>query len=76
MIVKFKNVGRNSVSWDAECSEKEWTYEWFCSQVRSHARVMSRDIEIDYTNGENGKPEKGVIFAGFHDIGEFTVEGA
>ena len=76
MIVKFKNVGRNSASWDAECSEKEWTYGWFCSQVRSHARVMSRDIEIDYTNDENGKPEKGVIFAGFHDIGEFTVEGA
>ena len=28
MIVKFKNVGRNSVSLDAECSEKEWTYDW------------------------------------------------
>jgi hypothetical protein len=37
---------------------------------------MSRDLEFDYTNDENGKPKEGTIFAGFYDIGVFFVEGA
>ena len=76
MTVKFKNVGRNDASWSAECSEKDFTYDWFIRQINRNAKLASRYIEIDYENDENGKPSHGKIFAGFHAVGEFTVEGA
>lgn len=68
MIIHFKNVGRNKRSWDAEC--KELDYDWFYSQVKRNAIVMSTDLDFLLNDTETG----GTICAGFHDIGTFEIE--
>jgi hypothetical protein len=60
--VKFLNVGRNKISWEAEC-DGEPTYEWMFGQVKK--ALLSNDI--DFT-------DNGEILAGFRTVGEFEVE--
>ena len=65
--VYFKNVGRNDKSWDAKCENLD--YDWFYSQVRNNAKVMSSDLE--FALREDSK--MGDIYAGFYKIGEFEI---
>ena len=69
MIVSFHNVGRGKASWKAECSELD--YDWFYSQVKRNSDVMSSDLEFCLKENDE---KSGVIFAGFHNIGTFTIE--
>ena len=73
MKIKFIDVGRNNVSWEAECKAEhieELEYEWLYSQVKKRAMVMSKEIDflIDCADNTNG-----VITAGFRPIGKFTI---
>ena len=73
MKIKFIDVGRNNVSWEAECkAEKieDLEFEWLYSQVKKRAMVMSKEIDflIDCADNTNG-----VITAGFRPIGKFTI---
>ena len=45
-------------------------YEWLYSQVKKRAMVMSKEIDflIDKKDNING-----IITAGFHTIGKFTI---
>lgn len=73
MIVKFQDVGRNNISWEAECTANdisELEYDWFYNQVKTRACVMSREIDF-LLNKED--ETTGIIIAGFHTIGKFAI---
>lgn len=64
MLVKFKNIGRNNISFDRQT--KEITYEWLLEQVKPY--LLSPNIDFDYN-------QKGTItvFAGMQTVGEIEV---
>jgi hypothetical protein len=63
--VNFINVGRNKISWTAKTAEVN--YEWLYNQVKSKGALLSRDIEFMKEHN------KGIIFAGFHHVGQFEI---
>ena len=72
MIVKFKNVGRNNISWESvspEITYDDLEYEWLYFQVKKYGLVMSNNIDFFLKEGETS----GIITAGFHKIGEFEI---
>lgn len=73
MIVKFQDVGRNKISWEAECTAKdisELEYDWFYNQVKKRAFVMSCELDFILNEKDN---TTGTIYAGFHTIGKFVI---
>ena len=73
MKIKFIDVGRNNANWEADCKAEnieDLEYEWLYSQVKKRAMVMSKEIDflLDSTNYIHG-----IITAGFHTIGKFTI---
>ena len=73
MKIKFIEVGRNNASWESECPAnniEEMEYDWFYSQVKKRAMVMSTDLDF-LLNKENNTD--GIITAGFHTIGKFQI---
>lgn len=72
MKVKFINVGRNNVCWEETAPANnydELEYEWLYFQVKKRAFIMSANIDFYLKEGET----KGIITAGFHQIGEFEL---
>ena len=73
MKIKFIDVGRNNANWEAECKAEtieDLEYEWLYSQVKKRAMVMSKEIDFLINRQDN---TNGVITAGFHTIGKFTI---
>ncbi len=64
MKVKFKNIGRNKVSFEREC--KELTYKYAVEQVRPY--LLSHNI--DFAENKKGTI---TIFAGMQTVGEIEV---
>lgn len=64
MLVKFKNIGRNNISFVRKT--EEITYEWLLEQVKPY--LLSHNIDFDYN-------QKGTItvFAGMQTVGEIEV---
>lgn len=69
MKIAFKNVGRQKRNWEAEINtdrpDEEVAMD-IAKEVNKKGGLMSRDIDIDYTENWNGR-----IYAGFHKVGEF-----
>jgi hypothetical protein len=63
MLVKFKNVGRNNKSWQAECKGK-LTFKFMYDQCKKNAAIMSKDI--DFTDDWE-------IIAGGRKVGTFEI---
>ena len=73
MKIRFLDVGRNAVSWEAECNAEkieDLEYEWLYSQVKKKAKVMSTEIDF-LINRED--ETKGIITAGFRTIGTLKI---
>lgn len=64
MKVKFIEVGRNKLSWEAECKTPD--YEFLYKQVKTHGCVMSQDIDFVEVGVGVGR-----IYAGFRPIGMY-----
>ena len=69
MKIAFKNVGRQKRNWEAEINtdrpDEEVAMD-IAKEVNKKGGLMSRDIDIDYTENWNGR-----IYAGFHKVGTF-----
>lgn len=45
MRIRFVDVGRDKMTWEAEC--RELTHIWLLKQVLAKRALISRDIEFD-----------------------------
>ncbi len=74
MKIQFKDVGRHNTNWVAEI-DTEQAEEDVCHQIAKsvldNGRLMSRGIDVDYTESW-----KGNIYAGFRKVGTFAPEEA
>lgn len=66
--VKFLEVGRNKVCWDAELAEL--SFEELEGAVKARGALMSSDIEFSY---DEDKKEGFVLVGGFRAVGTFQV---
>lgn len=64
MLVKFKNIGRNNISFERE--RKYLNYDWLISEVQPY--LLSHNIDIL----ENKKGTL-TVFAGMQTVGEIEV---
>lgn len=66
--VKFIEVGRNRQSWTA--TMKTVTMNAIVRQVKQHASILSREIEVNFDQ----ETRKGTLWVGgFRKVGDFEV---
>ena len=69
MKIQFTDVGRSKASWIAEIDTDqpdEGVLNEIALEVKEHGVLISRHIDITYTENWNGR-----IYAGFHKVGTF-----
>ena len=67
VLVDFIEVGRDKKSWQATL--KSLDYDSLYREVRRNGGLGSRDLEF----GQEPDSNKGVILAGFRNVGQFIV---
>jgi hypothetical protein len=75
MKVKFINVGRNKVSWEAET--EIITYDWLRNQASMYGGLISNDIDFTDSRKKNNDNIDGaygnLIVGGFRPVGKYYI---